>query len=142
MAYLCKMCRTRYVCVRCAWNCFKWSGSPYIFSSIFSRFSFYSETASEKRHQWEKFTRYVTYMGLCIATCLTFKSSTWIASIIGVAVALYISISEYWLNTHPKQAHGAQSLENFFQQQILSWIHFYFIVKFQRTSQNFIFLME
>ncbi|XP_055311221.1 cysteine-rich with EGF-like domain protein 2 isoform X1 [Sitodiplosis mosellana] len=79
-----------------------------------------TDLTSERRLRWETFTRYVTYIGLCIATCLTFKSSTWIASIIGVAVALYISVSEYWLNSHPTQANGPQSLENFFSQQNLS----------------------
>ena len=38
-------------------------------------------------------------MGLCIATCVIFQSSTWIASIVGLSVAMYITLSEYWINT-------------------------------------------
>lgn len=87
------------------------------YTSRFLTFCVNSDLSSERRLQWETFTRYVTYFGLCIATCLTFKSSTWIASIIGVAVAAYISVSEYWLNRNPPQAQVPQALEHFFQQQ-------------------------
>lgn len=86
-------------------------------SPLISYICAHSDLSSERRLQWEKFTRYATYFGLCIATCLTFKSSTWIASAIGVAVAAYISISEYWLSSNPQQAQGPQSLEQLFQQQ-------------------------
>ncbi|XP_055680328.1 cysteine-rich with EGF-like domain protein 2 [Lutzomyia longipalpis] len=56
-----------------------------------------TDTAGEKRDQYVTMTRYLTYLGLCIATCVIFQSSTWIASLVGLAVALYISVSEYWL---------------------------------------------
>uniref|UniRef100_A0A1B0DDL6 protein disulfide-isomerase n=1 Tax=Phlebotomus papatasi TaxID=29031 RepID=A0A1B0DDL6_PHLPP len=56
-----------------------------------------TDTSGEKREQYVTMTRYLTYLGLCIATCVIFQSSTWIASLVGLAVALYISVSEYWL---------------------------------------------
>ncbi|KAG8194884.1 hypothetical protein JTE90_029175 [Oedothorax gibbosus] len=39
--------------------------------------------------------RYATYLGLCIATCIIFRRSIYVASIIGVFVAIYIGLSEY-----------------------------------------------
>lgn len=86
----------------------------HFFFLSFQSILLHSDISSERRLRWEKFTRYITYLGLCIATCLTFKSSTWIASIIGLAVALYITISEYWLNANPSQARGSRSLEELF----------------------------
>ncbi|XP_063218653.1 protein disulfide isomerase crld-1 [Bacillus rossius redtenbacheri] len=44
-------------------------------------------------------TRYLTYFGLCIATCIIFQKNPLMASIIGLCVALYISISEYMVRT-------------------------------------------
>lgn len=54
---------------------------------------------SEKRSNYVTMTRYITYLGLCIATCVIFQSSTWLAALVGVAVACYISLSEYWLSS-------------------------------------------
>jgi len=45
------------------------------------------------------FTRYITYLGLCIATCIVFQRNTVVASLIGLAVAMYISVSEYMLSS-------------------------------------------
>lgn len=42
-------------------------------------------------------TRYLTYLGLCLATCIIFQRSMLFASIIGLAVGLYISVAEYML---------------------------------------------
>lgn len=70
-----------------------------------------SDMSRESRQRWEKVTRYITYLGLCIATCLTFKSSTWIASAIGVSVAFYISFSEYYMNsTQEKQTPNFENI--------------------------------
>ncbi|XP_037912939.1 cysteine-rich with EGF-like domain protein 2 isoform X2 [Hermetia illucens] len=55
----------------------------------------------EKRDQYVTLTRYLVYLGLCIAIAVIFQSSTWIGAIVGVAVALYISASEYWLHSSP-----------------------------------------
>ncbi|XP_015786452.1 cysteine-rich with EGF-like domain protein 2 [Tetranychus urticae] len=40
-------------------------------------------------------SRYITYLGLCIATCIIFQKNIYIASIIGLLVALYITAAEY-----------------------------------------------
>lgn len=60
------------------------------------------DVSNEKRNQYVTFTRYITYLGLCIATCIVLQSSTWLAALVGLAVAVYISVSEYWLNTNPQ----------------------------------------
>ncbi|CAG7728867.1 unnamed protein product, partial [Allacma fusca] len=44
-------------------------------------------------------TRYFTYFGLCLATCIIFQKNPLIAGLIGVAVAAYISTSEYLLSS-------------------------------------------
>lgn len=73
------------------------------------------DLTNEKRQSYVTFTRYLTYFGLCIATCVIFQSSTWIASLIGLAVALYITISEYWLHMNPAPKDGPRPLEDFFK---------------------------
>lgn len=45
-------------------------------------------------------TRYLTYFGLCVATCIIFQRNIVIASIIGLTVAVYITASEYLLSTN------------------------------------------
>ncbi len=42
-------------------------------------------------------TRFFTYAGLCIATCIIFQRSVAVASTLGVVVAVYISLAEYYL---------------------------------------------
>ena len=44
-------------------------------------------------------TRYLTYLGLCVATCIIFQKNMAIASGVGIAVAVYISASEYLLSS-------------------------------------------
>ncbi len=73
---------------------------------------------NERRENWVTFTRYLTYLGLCIATCVILQSSTWAASAVGLAVALYISVSEYWLHTNPSPTannNGPRPLEDLFK---------------------------
>lgn len=41
--------------------------------------------------------RYVTYLGLCLATCIIFQKNPVVASLIGLSVALYVAVSEYML---------------------------------------------
>lgn len=48
------------------------------------------------------FTRYMTYLGLCIATCIILRRNMIIASLLGLFVAFYITVSEYWLATSNK----------------------------------------
>jgi len=49
-------------------------------------------------------TRYLTYAGLCIATCIIFQKNTLVASLIGLSVALYISVSEYFLSSSERSS--------------------------------------
>lgn len=47
------------------------------------------------RNAHSQYTRYLTYAGLCIATFIILRKSPAIAGIIGLAVAVYIGMSEY-----------------------------------------------
>ncbi|CAL7936584.1 unnamed protein product [Xylocopa violacea] len=49
------------------------------------------------RKQQENMARYATYFGLCIATCIIFQRNIYIASVIGLLVGIYISVSEYMI---------------------------------------------
>lgn len=80
---------------------------------ILINFVRFSDVSNEQRQQKATMFRYLTYLGLCIATCVIFQSSIWIASLIGLAVAIYIMISEYWLTTLPALSSGVQPLEDF-----------------------------
>ena len=42
-------------------------------------------------------TRYFTYLGLCVATAIIFQRSAAIAGTLGVVVAAYVTLSEYYL---------------------------------------------
>lgn len=55
--------------------------------------------SSQHRESFVNITRFLTYFGMCVATCVIFQSSTHIAYIVGGAVAIYIAASEYWLNS-------------------------------------------
>ncbi|XP_017844556.1 cysteine-rich with EGF-like domain protein 2 isoform X1 [Drosophila busckii] len=66
------------------------------------------DVSSQQRDSYVNITRFLTYFGMCVATCVIFQSSTNIAYIVGGAVAIYIAASEYWLNTTPQ---GAQKPE-------------------------------
>lgn len=39
--------------------------------------------------------RYLTYLGMCLSTCIILQSSTSLAALVGLCVAAYISLSEY-----------------------------------------------
>lgn len=52
---------------------------------------------SQRRNTYANYMRYVTYGGLTVATCIIFQNSTSLAAVIGLAVAVYITFSEYWL---------------------------------------------
>ena len=41
--------------------------------------------------------RYLTYLGLCVATCILLQRSVSLAAIVGLLVAGYITLSEYHL---------------------------------------------
>ncbi|KAF5284425.1 hypothetical protein FQR65_LT13559 [Abscondita terminalis] len=57
------------------------------------------DSEQEQRKQHVFITRYLTYLGLCIATCIILQRNVMLAAIIGLCVGIYISISEYMLNT-------------------------------------------
>ncbi|XP_055906384.1 cysteine-rich with EGF-like domain protein 2-A [Eupeodes corollae] len=63
-----------------------------------------TDDSLEQREQYVNLTRFLTYLGLCIATCVIFQSSTTKAYMVGAAVATYIAASEYWLSTTPAPA--------------------------------------
>lgn len=56
----------------------------------------------EKKIWWRdvhvQLARYATYLGLCIATFIIFKRTAYVASVIGLLVAVYIGFSEYTLS--------------------------------------------
>uniref|UniRef100_A0A1A9W0H7 EGF-like domain-containing protein n=1 Tax=Glossina brevipalpis TaxID=37001 RepID=A0A1A9W0H7_9MUSC len=66
------------------------------------------DESSEQRDKYVNITRFLTYFGLCVATCVIFQSSTHIAYIVGAAVAIYIAASEYWLTSNPQAANKPQ----------------------------------
>ena len=49
----------------------------------------------KKKGQTVDVSRYATYLGLCVATCVIFSNNIYIASIIGLMVAVYIALAEY-----------------------------------------------
>ncbi|KAK2585182.1 hypothetical protein KPH14_009894 [Odynerus spinipes] len=49
------------------------------------------------RKKQENLARYATYLGLCIATCIILQRNIYAASVIGILVATYISVSEYMI---------------------------------------------
>lgn len=61
----------------------------------------FTETSQESRKQYVSVTRYLMYLGLCISTCIIFQRSVVLAAVIGLSVAVYISVSEYVLNQPP-----------------------------------------
>lgn len=68
----------------------------------------FSDESDERRDWYVNLTRFLTYFGLCVATCVIFQSSTHIAYIVGAAVAIYIAASEYWLNATSKSPSSPQ----------------------------------
>lgn len=59
----------------------------------------FSGVEQQQRNYHVFVTRYLTYLGLCIATCIIFQKSIVLAAVVGVTVAIYISVSEYVLGT-------------------------------------------
>ena len=53
----------------------------------------------DEREKHMAFARYITYVGLTVATCIIFQKHTMLAALVGLGVASYISFSEYYL-TH------------------------------------------
>ena len=49
------------------------------------------------RKKQENISRYITYFGLVVATCIIFQRNVYAASSVGLLVGLYISVSEYMI---------------------------------------------
>lgn len=58
------------------------------------------EKASKQEESLET-SRYITYFGLCLATCIIFRNNVYIASVIGLVVATYIGVAEYTVKKAP-----------------------------------------
>lgn len=58
-------------------------------------------------------TRYLTYFGLCVATFIIFQKNTIVASVIGLLVGIYVTVSEYMLSSPASdQNHALQNALN------------------------------
>ncbi|CAG0882775.1 unnamed protein product [Cyprideis torosa] len=55
------------------------------------------DTTPKQKESLEAWTRYLTYLGLCIATFIIFQRNVLLASIIGLIVAAYVSFAEWFL---------------------------------------------
>ncbi|XP_044741782.1 cysteine-rich with EGF-like domain protein 2 [Chrysoperla carnea] len=91
-----------YKCLNCDPSCETCSGDgPDMCDKCASGYrmenNFCIEKSKVDRAQYVNLTRYLTYLGLCLATCIIFQRSMLFASIIGLAVGLYISVAEYML---------------------------------------------
>jgi len=53
--------------------------------------------------------RYAIYLGLCICTCIIFHNNVYLASLIGLCVALYIGASEYLMSGHQTAIDGMKA---------------------------------
>lgn len=70
-----------------------------------------TDTQIEKQEKAFEMSRYVTYLGLCVATCIIFRNNIYIASVIGVVVATYIAVAEYTVTESPLLSPIEQSLK-------------------------------
>lgn len=59
------------------------------------------DSSEESRKSFVSVSRYLTYLGLCIATCIILNKNTYLAAIVGLCVGVYITVAEYMLNTPP-----------------------------------------
>lgn len=73
-----------------------------------------TDMTSQNRNKYATYMRYVTYGGLTVATCIIFQNSPSVAGFIGLAVGVYITFSEYWLNkTNQPNLTGQEILPEF-----------------------------
>ena len=71
-----------------------------------------SDTKVGKTDEMISYSRYITYAGLCIATCIILQNNIYIASLIGFLVALYIAIAEYTIPQAPLKSPIEQAFES------------------------------
>lgn len=60
-----------------------------------------SDERASQQEQSLEMSRYATYLGLCLATCIIFRNNVYIASVIGLVVATYIGVAEYTVKQAP-----------------------------------------
>ncbi|XP_030748515.1 cysteine-rich with EGF-like domain protein 2 [Sitophilus oryzae] len=53
----------------------------------------------EDRKKYVTFSRYLTYFGLCLCTCIISNKNIYLAAIVGLCVGIYITLSEYMLSS-------------------------------------------
>lgn len=53
----------------------------------------------EERQNYISMTRYFTYFGLCLCTCIILNKNVSLAAVVGVCVGIYITLSEYMVNS-------------------------------------------
>lgn len=70
-------------------------------SGYFNQGNICVDSSQENRRSFVSFSRYLTYLGLCIATCIILNKNTYLAAVIGSLVAIYITVAEYMLNSPP-----------------------------------------
>lgn len=73
------------------------------------------DSSKKSRDKKLNMTRYMTYFGLCVATCIILQKSTYIAGVIGLAVAVYITVCEYMMITGKTNSDVDFNLGNIFQ---------------------------
>lgn len=74
--------------------------SPHVYQCIVYLTHFlkllYGEGPKSWGQSWQGSSlRYLTYLGMCLSTCIILQSSTTLAALVGLCVAAYISLSEY-----------------------------------------------
>ncbi|GIY32918.1 cysteine-rich with EGF-like domain protein 2-A [Caerostris darwini] len=98
-----------YRCVECDKSCDGCTGDgPDMCDACASGYTFQDplciETKTWQRSVHVEVARYATYLGLCIATCIIFRRSILMAGVIGVCVAIYITLSEYTVGEWDKRS--------------------------------------
>ncbi|CAH2014134.1 unnamed protein product [Acanthoscelides obtectus] len=52
------------------------------------------DSGEQRRQNFVWYSRYLTYLGLCISTCIILNKNIYIAAVIGMCVGVYITVSE------------------------------------------------
>uniref|UniRef100_A0A1B6EBB1 EGF-like domain-containing protein n=1 Tax=Clastoptera arizonana TaxID=38151 RepID=A0A1B6EBB1_9HEMI len=89
-----------FTCLSCDAACNGCQGDgPDMCDKCADGFTLHDNICVDKRNISSTFeiSRYLTYLGLCISTCIIFHKNPIIASIVGLCVALYVSLSIYML---------------------------------------------
>ncbi|XP_017780195.1 PREDICTED: cysteine-rich with EGF-like domain protein 2 isoform X2 [Nicrophorus vespilloides] len=106
LLHFCVNTEGSYKCLDCDRSCSGCTGDGpdmciHCASGFILRDNMCIDTANESRQHYVNYTRYCVYLGLCIATCIILQKNVALAAVIGLAVAIHISLSEYILNTPP-----------------------------------------